>query len=911
LERESAYCPACGSALQADDDARTILTTTPTPSSPPQTPPYLSQAPIGAAWLHSHSSADGGFAPGSIVGGRFRIVGLLGRGGMGEVYRADDLLLAQPVALKFLPRDLATDGERLARFYGEVRIARQVSHPNVCRVYDIGEIEGQPYLSMEHVDGDDLASLLRRIGRLPEDKGLEVARQMCAGLAAAHERGVLHRDLKPANILIDAQGKVRITDFGLAVLADRTGVVEKRAGTPAYMAPEQLARNEVSVQSDIYSLGLVLYEMFTGKRAVSGNTMLEVERQQRDAMPQNPSTILADIDPAIERAILRCLDKDPRARPDSALAVAVSLPGGDPLAAALAAGELPSPEIVAAAGGVGALRRRTAWAALGVCIAGLAVLVVTAGSCYLLQRIAPPKPVPVLQERVGHVLSMLGYTDPPADEAWGFIHNQDYLRWVRDTDRTPERWHALADPRVPVIQYWHRHSTRPLLPWNPDTGGRVTLADPPRRESGMRSLVFDSQGNLMWFEAVPPQIDSAAALPGAVASPVAAIDWQPLFDAAGLDPTRFQSVPSIWVPGVDSDTRVAWTGSLASMPDVPLRVEAGATRDRVVTFAVVGPWTRPDRMAPPPPPRRERIGQAVNVILVFALLVGSCIVARRHVLRGHGDRRGAARLALAILGLGMASWLLAANHVASATGEWDTFVVNLGMALFLAGLVWVLYLALEPYVRRVSPDSLISWNRLLAGRGRDPRIGRDVLLGITAGTLAMLLGVAQRGLASAFGDPMQPETVTLGTLRGARATLSLLADLHVTAIISPMAILFLIVSLRFLVRKQWIAVGLVWLLFTVLGGGSTGPMWLRLVFSALGLGIVLAVLLRFGLLAGIACNFVVVALSNFFMPGAPSGAWYAPMQWVGVAYILALVAYAFHISRGGQPLAGRRVRAGA
>ena len=173
--------------------------------------------------------------------------------------------LAQPVALKFLPEH-KTDEFTLERFRNEVRIARQVSHPNVCRVYDIGRgRRHRVFLSMEYVDGEDLASLLRRIGRLPADKALEIARKICAGLAAAHDKGVLHRDLKPANIMLDGRGEALIMDFGLAGLA-RPDRARCRSGTPAYMAPEQLAGKEVTVRSDIYSLGLVLYELFTGRR---------------------------------------------------------------------------------------------------------------------------------------------------------------------------------------------------------------------------------------------------------------------------------------------------------------------------------------------------------------------------------------------------------------------------------------------------------------------------------------------------------------------------------------------------------------------------------------------------------------------------------------------------------------------
>jgi serine/threonine-protein kinase len=170
---------------------------------------------------------------------------------MGEVYRADDLVLGQPVALKFLPEAAAGKEELLTRFRNEVRTARRVSHSNVCRVYDLGTVDGQMFLSMEYVDGEDLASLLRRIGRIPPDKAVEIARQLCAGLAAAHKEGVLHRDLKPANVMLDGRGRAVMTDFGLAGLVDQIQGADVRSGTPAYMSPEQLAGKEVTAKSDI------------------------------------------------------------------------------------------------------------------------------------------------------------------------------------------------------------------------------------------------------------------------------------------------------------------------------------------------------------------------------------------------------------------------------------------------------------------------------------------------------------------------------------------------------------------------------------------------------------------------------------------------------------------------------------
>ncbi|HEY1434831.1 MAG TPA: serine/threonine-protein kinase, partial [Thermoanaerobaculia bacterium] len=190
-------------------------------SSVSRMPTNIASASVAAAAARGRGSSQigrlassdaidpGGFTPGTVLADRYRIIGLIGRGGMGEVYRADDLRLGQPVALKFLPRRFAAEKDRLERFYAEVRIARQVSHPNVCRVYDVGEIDGQHYLSMEYVDGEDLASLLKRIGRLPPDKSLEIARELCAGLSAAHDRGVLHRDLKPSNVMVDGRGRAR------------------------------------------------------------------------------------------------------------------------------------------------------------------------------------------------------------------------------------------------------------------------------------------------------------------------------------------------------------------------------------------------------------------------------------------------------------------------------------------------------------------------------------------------------------------------------------------------------------------------------------------------------------------------------------------------------------------------------
>src|SRR5271157_648015 len=377
------FCPSCGAPIVSGLDATVGATAAeplpspaPRPAARPVSKPRAGASGLGGPGVLRSSapssglSSEGRFLPGTLLASRYRIVAVLGKGGMGEVYRADDLVLGQPVALKFLPEAAASNEELLTRFRNEVRTARRVSHSNVCRVYDVGTVDGQMFLSMEYVDGEDLASLLRRIGRLPPDKAVETARQLCAGLAAAHKEGVLHRDLKPANVMLDGRGRAVITDFGLAGLVDQIQGADVRSGTPAYMSPEQLAGKEVTAKSDVYSLGLVLYEIFTGKRAFEADTLAELVQIRNEQPVSNPSSWVKDLDPVVERVIMRCLEQEPAARPASALAVAAALPGGDPLAAALAAGETPSPEMVAAAGEKEGIAPRAAVAGLASVIVG-------------------------------------------------------------------------------------------------------------------------------------------------------------------------------------------------------------------------------------------------------------------------------------------------------------------------------------------------------------------------------------------------------------------------------------------------------------------------------------------------------------------------------------------------------------
>lgn len=253
------------------------------------------------------------FSAGDVFAGRYRMIARLGRGGMGDVWRADDLVLETPVALKLMHSANPQDRIRVLQ---EVRLARQITHPSVCRVFDVGEAGETIFFSMEFVQGEDLAALLRRTGRLTPERALTIAHQLCAGLAAAHAEGVLHRDLKPANILLDQDGRVRITDFGIAVTTNDTAP-HAIIGTIGYMAPEQLAGEALSERTDVYALGVVLHELVTG----------QPHHMARSEAPL--SALAPGINPQFERAILKSTSRDPQDRPASALNLRAALPDID------------------------------------------------------------------------------------------------------------------------------------------------------------------------------------------------------------------------------------------------------------------------------------------------------------------------------------------------------------------------------------------------------------------------------------------------------------------------------------------------------------------------------------------------------------------------------------------------------
>lgn len=842
----------------------------------------------------SSSSIHGRFEPGTRLGTRYRVVGLLGRGGMGEVYRADDLELNQSVALKFLPEKVSRNAADLARLRQEVRIARQIAHPNVCRTYDISEADGQVFVVMEYVDGEDLASVLRRLGRPTPDKALEIARQLCLGLGAAHENGVLHRDLKPANIMIDGRGRVRITDFGLAGTAEEIAAEGGIAGTPAYMAPEQQRSGTASIQSDIFSLGLVLFELFTGKRAADMTPAPDPSRHGSDSSVRTPSSLVGDVDPAVERVILRCLERDPARRPQSAYAVFGALPGGDPLAAAVAAGETPSPELVANAGVEGSVR--PLYAGIAVLVAILSLVGISAIQTPLFKNFG--KPPSVLSVRADEILTRVTGRPAPRYSAQG-------LRYAPAQKDSMSRADSLAaakqKPKVKPArekQYWRRWSPSQFTMENLHQSS-ASLEDPPQAYPGSATVLLDPQGRLLALEAIPPsEADTLTSR---------TIDWSSVIDAAGRDRSRVTAVPPPPAFVSNADTVAAWRLSDSTAAETTLvaaaaaghvvRVETYAGRNALGQLAI--------RASGFTPGVQEWIG-----IVFFAVipLVGSLFLARHNLRARRGDVRGAVVVGISIVILYILGHIFGMNveEVGLFSIVAAVMASNpLGHALVHGVSMALAYLAIEPYVRRLWPSALVSWARLIAGRLKDPIIGRDILVGVAFGALMTLLLLVVRGLERTLGlstDPASLSIELLGTMVSASQILGQISYALAIGFLRATSLFTLLVIFRFILRGNRLAVVATLLFFTLLElDYSSRGVWLQAGVGLLMAGATLAIALRYGYVALLTVVFTSM-IADSLAWSLDFSTWVAPQTMFAWAIVLILAGYGFLTAIGGKSL---------
>lgn len=853
--------------------------------------------------------SHGRFLPGTVLNDRYRIVSLLGTGGMGEVYRADDLKLGQAVALKFVGKNIMRDPQALRQLHSEVRLARHIAHPNVCRVYDIGETDGQHFLSMEYIDGEDLRSLLKRIGRLPTDKGIEIARQISAGLRTAHQQGILHRDLKPANIMIDGRGYARIADFGLAQLTDarHSSVI---AGTPAYMAPEQLLRGENSVQSDLYSLGLVLLEVFSGKPVFDTNDLTKLKDLHRQFSPKTLTDKLThEIDADFLQSLNQCLACSPEQRPASVNSLLASMPGGDPLAATLASGQTPSPELLAATPlSSNGFNHAHAGICLAVLLVGIVMLLFVPigrldGSIHSADF--PLEPA-ILAHKSREIVAASGYFPPQISpefsfEAFGFIANGEY-RWNNATGDQQEDSQqnvsgAIADATaaasngVPLAErvaprevlerpqseyhFWYRLSQVPLVAER-RLSTRVSFSDPPPFMPGMVQLRLDLQGRLVDYHANPigmPKADGTR------------IDYRELFtrERIGMDFNEFEEVDFDWAPLTSYDAVTAWRQK-GTTQATGMQIMAAEFRGQLVACRILWPHEVAGLRSQIKP-----IMDSTRVAIV--LLLGIAVfLAPLNWRSGRCDRKGAFRIAATSLVLTMLGWLFGATHSGFLAFESQTFLSGLQGAVFVAVMMWCFYLALEPFVRRFWPLALVTWTRLLRGNLRDAELGRDLLVGTSAAIGCAAIWKCWHQLLELIGRPPQPFFgVDPDSILGPLQSLATVFDSVLFALTDGMFLLMFLFALRLPIKAKGIAtvlfVGFFTLQFSLL---SPDYFLMHLLFW----GVAALLVTRFGLVALICFQFVRHIMEAYPIQ-ADMTKWYAGYSLIPLLMVAAIGIYGY------------------
>lgn len=840
---------------------------------------------------------DGKFVAGTVLDERYRIIGMLGKGGMGEVYKAEDLKLEQTVALKFLPEKLEKNEAALKRFIGEVKTARQVSHANVCKVYDIGDIDGKHFLSMEFIDGDDLSQLLRRIGRLPSDKAAEISRQICFGLHAIHEAGILHRDLKPANIIIDSNGKARITDFGIAGIEAEINNEEIRVGTPAYMSPEQITGKEVTTKSDIYSLGLLLYEIFTGKQAINADSFEELLEKQKTTQPTNPSEFVENIEPVVEKTINRCLEKNPNDRPKNALQVALSLPGGNPLEAAIAAGETPSPEMVAAAPKKGALKP---FVALGILIAYIIIFfgVIALNHKWQSYSFTPLEKSPeVLAEKSREILKKFGYTETPTDAEYEFAEDETFLNYrgffnLGEKPELPPIKKLLKSAQPYNIYFLYRQSPEYLAPID---SVKVTEIEPPLDRSGMANVKLDVRGRLVEFLAVPPKNDFSAN--------VTEVNWSDIFVEAGLDLNKFEEIEPNITPPVFAEQRKAWTGTFADFPTIPIRIESASYKGKPVFFKIFAPWDTPVKQIEVDTKSTKKYGTILIILLICIAAVGSMVLAYRNLKAGRGDLRGGLKLTILLFAAVLLSQLIIADHIPTIWDELSIIYEAISYAVIYSIFIGILYIALEPFVRRWWSEMLISWSRIMAGDFRDPMVGRDVLIGGLLG-LGHAVGI-NIGILLVQQYTGNFDSVTnFFTMSGINGTGTVISDLLIEIVASTaISLIWLFIAYLFfrLTGKKNLSVLVVGLLFFLIQFllFALTLHWLLCVAAFINAVCLVIALGRYGLLGMIAFWFFFNIVYSYPITFDTSS-FYFPASVLTILISMAMIFYAFYISLAGQ-----------
>jgi hypothetical protein len=448
--------------------------------------------------------------------------------------------------------------------------------------------------------------------------------------------------------------------------------------------------------------------------------------------------------------------------------------------------------------------------------------------------------------------------------------------------------------RPSLLGFWYRQSPDDMVAQgyrdqllNP---GIVTRDDPATTLSGMINVELDPQGRLTYFQAIPPQKETSSA-------EAAGFNWNLLFAAAGLDPTQFRKTDPTWNSLAASDTRMAWTGTWPGTTR-PLRVEAASWHGKPVFFSLIGDWTKPDRVKTPEDSTGKKAQQVLGISLLLALFLGAGYLARRNYRQGRGDREGAFRLALVMFGLELLLWLCR-GHLYPSIDTLGVLIIAVSTASFISGTTWMLYLALEPWVRRRWPQTIITWSRLLSGQFRDPLVGRDILLGVMLGVVWVLIfqiryiPMMHMGASPGLGQPEY--------LAGGREALGALLTQIANSIIGTLHFFFLLLGLKVVLRKDWLAAIVFVAIFALPRGLTSSYMAVELPTQILVYAIAVLIVLRFGLIP-LACAIFTVNLLLSIPFTADFSAWYMTTSVLAVLSVVALAAWGFYQSLGGEAL---------
>jgi serine/threonine-protein kinase len=557
--------------------------------------------------------------------------------------------------------------------------------------------------------------------------------------------------------------------------------------------------------------------------------------------------------------------------------------------------------MVAAAGTTSALRPLSAIAALAGTLALLALCAALADRIQVTSLVPMPKPPVVLVERAKEILASIGHP-AGADSAWGFVP-ANFLGYIGKHQELGMR-DRLASGTPAALQFWYRGSPTVMVPSSDHD--RVTLDDPAFNVSSMTEVLIDPQGRLIRVAVIPPQIDPPSPTGGSGGT--RAFNWAPLFETAGLDYAAFTPAEPEWTPRMFADRRFAWTGPMPGIPGQTLRLEGGTYRGKAIFFHPVTPWTTTSRMGETIAERtRVSLRAVVIQVVILAMFAAAGLIARHNLRRGRGDRRGAAQLGGFVLVAAVAIWVLDAKHVADPNVETSRFFV--GQPLWAIGLLWVLYMAVEPYVRRFWPATVVSWSRLMARQWRDPLVGRDVLFGVALGLALRALAGLSTYYAARRGYSWTPDVPDLAPLLGTADTVARILNQIFNAVLNAIFSVFAMVLLKMIVKREWaasivgIGLGLVLATRGIFEGGST-----IVNFTAALLMIVVIVLTiqRLGLVAATIMYFVYFTMASAAVT-LDTSRWFFSTSLVQLLIPAALALYGFYASRGGEPLFGRRL----